>query len=258
MNTKSGTIRRIGKKAKSKRGATLVELIATVAILAIVSSLSFQAIFIASEEYQRATKISECQRSVSLMQRNLDKYIKTAVKVKFESSSSATNITDAINEFVTTSNTSLDADDKLQDADNSASDKYCDYILFAYVADPTNAPTALSFRLSKYTKCAGSNSFKPIFTVDNIKEMNFKLKLMASSPNSVFFDYTMNSMTNFEIINKSIDNNLADKSDYSVAAGSVMNNITDTSITTSSLNISTDFSESYKTNFVYFRTTQRR
>ena len=75
MNTKSGTIRRIGKKAKSKRGATLVELIATVAILAIVSSLSFQAIFIASEEYQRATKISECQRSVSLMQRNLDKYI---------------------------------------------------------------------------------------------------------------------------------------------------------------------------------------
>ena len=50
MNTKSGTIRRIGKKAKSKRGATLVELIATVAILAIVSSLSFQAIFIASEQ----------------------------------------------------------------------------------------------------------------------------------------------------------------------------------------------------------------
>lgn len=258
MNTKSSAIRRIGQKAKSKRGATLVELIATVAILAIVSSLSFQAIFIASEEYQRATKISECQRSISLMQRNLDKYIKTAVKVKFKSSVTATNITDAINEFVTECNNDPDTDTKLQDADSDANDKYCDYVLYAFVADPVNAPDALSFRLSKYTKGAGTNSFKPIFTVDNIKEMNFDLKLMNSSPDSILFDYTMNSMTNFEIINKSIDNNLADKSEYSVAAGSVMNNITDTSIALGSLNISTDFGKTYNTNFVYFRTTQRR
>ncbi len=258
MNTKSSTIRRIGKKAKSKRGATLVELIATVAILAIVSSLSFQAIFIASEEYQRATKISECQRSISLVQRNLDKYIKTAVKVKFKNSVSTTNITDAINKFVIDCNKA--ADTKLQDADNDPNDKYCDYILFAYVADPVNAPDALSFRLSKYTIGGGPNNtdaFKPIFTVDNIKEMNFDLKLMNSSPDSILFDYTMNSMTNFEIINKSIDNNLADKSEYSVAAGSVMNNITDTSIALGSLNIST-YNDNHKTNFVYFRTTQRR
>lgn len=256
MKIKTSAIRRIGKKAKSKRGATLVELIATVAILAIVSSLSFQAIFIASEEYRRATKISECQRSISLMQRNLDKYIKTAVKVKFKSSVSATDITEAINEFVTDCNNDSDTDTKLQDADSDADDKYCDYVLYAFVADPTNAPTALSFRLSKYTKSAGTNAFKEIFTVDNIKEMNFDLKLLNSSPNSVLFDYTMNSMTNFEIINKSIENDLADKSEYSVAAGSVMNNIADPSVA-GSLNIST-YNNNHNTNFVYFRTTQRR
>lgn len=256
MLLKTDAIRRLGKKSKSKRGATLVELIATVAILAIVASLSFQAIFIASEEYRRVTKLSECQRSISLMQENFNRYVKTAVKIELKSYSTATNINQAVNNLKAEL---IAAGDRLQDAENNSSDTYVDYILCAYVPDPAN-PNILGFRLMKFN--SGTNDFDNVFSVDNIKEMNFCLRKMNSSAavtgNSTYLlDYTMTSMTNFEIINRSIDNSLADKSNYSVVSGVILNNIKDLAIPSGILTINNDSATNNKTHFVYIRTTKR-
>ncbi len=251
MLLKTDAIRRLGKKSKSKRGATLVELIATVAILAIVASLSFQAIFIASEEYRRVTKLSECQRSISLMQENLNRYTKTAVKVELLSSyASAANINQAVNNFRADL---IAAGDNFQDAENNSSDTYVDYILCANVPDPTNEPDILEFRFMKYN--SSTNGFDTVFSVDNIKEMNFDLKLLASSAHpsgkeTLLLDYTITSMTTFEIINRSIAS--SNQSEYAVVSGIVLNNIKGSS-SAASLRINKD----NKTHFVYIRTTKR-
>lgn len=257
MLLKTDAICRLGKKSKSKRGATLVELIATVAILAIVASLSFQAIFIASEEYRRVTKLSECQRSISLMQENLNRYVKTAVKIELKSYSTATNINQAVNNLKAEL---IAAGDNFQDAENNSSDTYVDYILCANVPDPVNEPDILEFRFMKYN--GSTNVFDTVFSVDNIKEMNFCLRKMNSSAavtgNSTYLlDYTMTSMTNFEIINRSIDNSLADKSNYSVVSGIILNNIKDLTISSGALTINNDSATNNKTHFVYIRTTKR-
>lgn len=252
MLLKTDAIRRLGKKSKSKRGATLVELIATVAILAIVASLSFQAIFIASEEYRRVTKLSECQRSISLMQENLNRYAKTAVKVGLISSyDSAANINQAVNDF---RSDLIAAGDNFQDAENNSSDTYVDYILCANVPDPVNEPDILEFRFMKYN--GSTNVFDTVFSVDNIKEMNFDLKLLGSSAHpadkeTILLDYTMTSMTTFEIINRSIES--SNQSEYAVISGIVLNNIKGSPASAASLRINKD----NKTHFVYIRTTKR-
>lgn len=251
MLLKTDAIRRLGKKSKSKRGATLVELIATVAILAIVASLSFQAIFIASEEYRRVTKLSECQRSISLMQENLNRYAKTAVKIELKSYSTATNINQAVNDFRADL---IAAGDNFQDAENNSSDTYVDYILCANVPDPVNEPDILEFRFMKYN--GSTNGFDTVFSVDNIKEMNFDLKSLHSSARptdkeTFLLDYTMTSMTTFEIINRSIAS--SNQSEYAVVSGIVLNNIKGSPAFAASLRINKD----NKTHFVYIRTTKR-
>lgn len=251
MLLKTDAIRRLGKKSKSKRGATLVELIATVAILAIVASLSFQAIFIASEEYRRVTKLSECQRSISLMQENFNRYVKTAVKIELKSYSTATNINQAVNDF---RSDLIAAGDNFQDAENNSSDTYVDYILCANVPDPVNEPDILEFRFMKYN--GSTNVFDTVFSVDNIKEMNFDLKLLGSSAHpadkeTILLDYTMTSMTTFEIINRSIES--SNQSEYAVISGIVLNNIKGSPASAASLRINKD----NKTHFVYIRTTKR-
>ena len=78
---KTKAIKRLSKNIRSKRGATLVELIATVAILSIVASLSLQAIIVAAEESQRVKIISESQRAISLIEKQINTYARNATRI---------------------------------------------------------------------------------------------------------------------------------------------------------------------------------
>lgn len=276
---RTDAIKRLGKKAKSKRGATLIEMVATVAILSIVATLSLEAMFIASSEQRRVTNLSEAQRSISLMQENLNKYLKTAVYVELCSGyAGEATVEDAIQKFTNDKN-SPSSSDPLQDNDtpdlSGAVDDYNDYIFYR--------SGTFSYTLAKYYRYHGgySNVFVPIFTVDNIKELKFSVKSLGSlniTPGNqqYIMDYAITSPTHIEFRDgKAVDtddpNTPEDdilkniqKGEYSIATGTILNNIYGTSITTavSSLRISEGLAsdgsnDGSDKHFVFIRTTPK-
>ena len=233
---RTDTIKRFGKKAKSKRGATLIEMVATLAILTIVATLSLEAMFMAYSEQARITNISESQRSISLMQENLNKYLKTAVDMDLCTGyASEATIDDAIREYTNDRNSSTNP---LQDHDipsvSGDVDDYNDYIFYR--------SGTFSYTLAKYYRYhdGESNVFVPIFTVDNIKELYFSFKKLTSVYSGIeqyIMDYSITSPTNDEFVEgkaidtddpRTPDNDILkniQKGEYSIATGTILNNM---------------------------------
>lgn len=275
---KTDAMKRLTKKVKNKRGATLVELIATVAILSIVASLSFEAIFMASEEYRRVSTMSECERSISLMQENLNLYAKNAENIIFvdNSSNAAATLTNTIEVYPAYRATS---GDPLQDAENQAGDDYIDLVLYR--------SGEFTYTIAKYTAVTGQPvKWEEIVTIGNIKEINLHLKKLKSSFDSgtqasYLLDYAIMSPTGFEmsysrngnltagdlITEENADDKIDDYSSneglYSVMTGTVINNM-DSWGGLNEIRISEDLpatsaSSAYKgdCNFVVIRTVPR-
>lgn len=233
---KTEAMKRLTKGAKSKRGATLIELVATVAILSIIASLSFEAMFIAAEEFRRVRSISESERSIALFQDNLNLYAKNAVDVELVKNSdkvygSATTIDDVIWQYIFERG-SIPTKEPLQDAMFTDEHQYID--LFVYRSGD------FTYAIGKYEY--GSSKLRKLVEIENIKEINFVLKKLGSSfsdmtTESYILDYAVVSPTNFEIVaadkhsvasGEVIDkNNYSNKEgSYSVMSGVVLNNIT--------------------------------
>lgn len=228
---KTEAMKRLKKSIKSKRGTTLVELVATVAILAIVASLSFEAMHMAAEEYRRAETISEAERSISLLQDNLNMYAKNATSIEFvdNSGESYLDIEEAIRTYIY--NSSLPGEIPMQDAENNASDEYID--LFLYRSGD------FTYTIGKYVQSEYEPD--PIVEISNIKEINFSLKQLTSSFSngatdaSYLFDYAIVSPTGFEMLysekyavssGEVLDSNYSNEDgSYSVMTGTVLNNI---------------------------------
>lgn len=66
-----------------KKGYTLIEVIAVVCILGILSALSVTSIFAASREYTLANKISQGQRSAANAEKIIKLYAKSAIDMDF-------------------------------------------------------------------------------------------------------------------------------------------------------------------------------
>lgn len=231
---KTEAMKRLKKSVKSKRGTTLIEMIATVAILAIVASLSFEAMFMASEEFRRVEALSEAERSISLLQDNLNMYAKNATGIKFVDNSGGTytDIDDAIQDYIY--NASLPGHDPMQDAENNPADEYID--LFLYRSGD------FTYTLGQYDQTKMTNpQLKTIVEISNIKEINLLIKELSSSCNDAsgtnyLFDYAVVSPTGFEMLYSKKDTvssgNVIDSSNYSsndgsysVMTGTVLNNI---------------------------------
>lgn len=273
---KTEAMKRLKKSVKSKRGTTLIEMIATVAILAIIASLSFEAMFMASEEFRRVEAISEAERSISLLQDNLNMYAKNSTGIKFVDNSddskyaSYTDVDDAIRAYIY--NASLPGNEPMQDAENNPANEYID--LFLYRSGD------FTYTIGKYVR--GSDEPKKIVEVSNIKEINLSIKKLNSSFSngatdaSYLFDYAVVSPTGFEMLYSKkdtvvsgdvIDSSKYSNNDgsYSVMTGTVLNNIeSNTKVTTGSLRMSenTDalgVTGGYKgdLNFVVIRTVPR-
>lgn len=231
---KTKAMKRLTKNIKSKRGATLVELIATVAILTIVASLSLEAMYIAAEEYRRVESISECERSISLLQDNLNLYAKNATYIKLvdNSASGNSNVFEDLKDYrdEVTNNDPIEYDN-LEDAENTSTHKYIYIFLYR---DPNNPFT---YTIAKYTKSpTTSPKLEPIVSISNIKEINFSIKKLQSSfnSNSWLFDYAIISPTEFEMLYTKSDTLEEDSLNtdeysniqgaYSVMNGTVINN----------------------------------
>ncbi len=231
---KTDAMKRLTKKIKNKRGATLVELIATIAILSIVASLSFEAMYMAAEEFRRVKSISECERSISLLQDNLNMYIKNASYIKLVDSTSLPthySINDCLNYYIHEVTNNGDAYDNLEDAENVSTDKHI--VIFLY-RDPSKPFT---YTLDKYTvDPTYGPGWETIVTIDNIKEINFSLRQLQSSydTKSWLLDYAVMSPTDFEMLYSNAGTLEADSLNtdeysntegaYSVMTGTVINN----------------------------------
>lgn len=232
---KSDAMRRLTKKCKSKRGTTLVELIATVAILAIVTSLSLEAMVIAGEEFRRVEALSECERSVSLFQENVNLYAKNATKIDLVDLSNdaafgpGSTISDAVRWYWHNRNndpTNPDPDFKLQDAENDPNDTYID--IFIYRSGE------MTYKIVKYdeTLLPTGIPFKEIVTFHNIKEIDWVCRTANSSVDTVLLDYAITSPTDFELLYSKKSGDTFDKDKYSskegaysVMTGMVINNM---------------------------------
>ncbi len=262
MKCSTDYIRRLGKKVKSKRGSTLIELIATVAILSIVATFSLQAIMIAHEESIRVNNVSVSQRSISLMQKNLNKYVKNTVAIDLvnvnDSMDSIGTFEEALNDYKDKRNTSIPPKPFMDHDASPDTDDYDDYILYR--------SSTFRYTLAKYNKA--SMSFKPVFTVDDIKEVNFTFKLLTGTQGSgkgdYEVDYCISSPTGKESVfvkgggsdelrakanapwtygndfKQMVKDNLAE-GDYSVVTGTVLNNMYGDVSTASSVRISEGF-----------------
>lgn len=211
------TIERLGKKAKSKRGSTLVELIATVAILSIVATLSLQAMFMAAEEYRRAKNISEAQRSISLLQKNLNSYVRNATQIEFLEAAPGDTVEQTIANFINSRN-APSSTKPLKDHETVDTDKYNSYFLCR--------SGTFSYTLYRYSKYDAN--YKAIFTVENIKEINFFFKSLESTRDAganlqYMLDYTITSPTNKEIIEKAVVSEDIANGDYSISSGVILN-----------------------------------
>ncbi len=289
INWKTDYIKRISRKIKSKKGTTLVEMIATVAILSIVASLSLQALVMAREENRRVDNVSVAQRSISLLQENFNKYLRNAIKIEMIDTditySGCNTVEDALREFVMSrTDVSTPEEDRLADAEATTDpDEYNDYFLYR---SGTFSYTLAKFRKS-YTAADGTiktNAIVPIFEVSNIKEIQFSLKALEGTKIGTdtyyVLDYVATAPTNEELVmtkSKSdegfipgnwtsnsefisvMQNNL-DKSLYSINSGTILNNMYGSGGSgTASLKISeglkdeTTFDTTFK-NFVFIRT----
>ncbi len=262
MKHKTDYIRRLGKKFRSKRGTSLVELIATVAILGIVATFSFQAIIIANDENTRVNNISVSQRSISLMQKNFNLYVKNAVEIELvnvtEPISTVGTVEVAINKFVD-ERTAATPPDHFRDFDTDPSDEYNDYILYR--------SGVFQYTLAKYNKA--TMKFTSVFSVDDIKEINFSFKVLTGTVNGskkdYALDYVISSPTSRESVfvttnsdnvkskwstpwvyeedfQKAIVNNITEGA-YSVITGTVLNNMYGDTSTASNLRISEGYTE---------------
>lgn len=272
---KTSAMKNLTRKIKTKRGATLVELIAVIAILSIVASLSVEAMYMAAEEYRRVRTVSESERSISLMQENIDLYAKNAVDIDFENYDtypSTTNINDLLRDYKTVR---VGRGSPLEDAENQPDDDYIDIVLYR--------SGDFTYTLCKYTNITGvGDSWEEILTVSNIKEINLDMKKLDSSysdsggTNATYMlDYAIMSPTGFEMIyseNKNLDvadainsgNYSSNEGLYSVMSGTVINNIESWGGATADLRIcenvpATSTTSAYNgtLNFVVIRTVPR-
>ncbi len=69
------------KRGKSKKGFTLVEMVVTVAILAIVSTVTVQALFAVSDTFRNSSKITTNQYTTTQMERFIRNEFQVASKV---------------------------------------------------------------------------------------------------------------------------------------------------------------------------------
>lgn len=168
----------------TKTGSTLVELIAVVAILGIISAGVFTTLFSVSNLYKKVNDVSSSQRISALVHENLSLYANTAVNIKSKgkadlNSPSLYDITSKPNGF--------------QDADNYSSHDYVDYFI--------RSVSAGEIEICKFNAVSigGSYGYKTVVQISGVKEITFNVVSLNSSSGYSMLNYSVTTETGYTI-----------------------------------------------------------
>ena len=213
------------RHSKSKKGSTLIELVATIAILGIVSSISLSALYAMANIAKNGEKISVSQRTSALLSEQFLVYGNTATAIETYTSIPTLIKYDELN----CPDGFMDAD-----ADPPVGDKN-DYFI--------SADGKGNILFQKFDFSTSSYSLKTITTVDKVKSIVFRNKTLNIN-NKHLLEYTITTTD-----------------DYEITSGVVLNNSTSTATITepaSNFTITTDTSDSNYGNVLRIRTTSRK
>lgn len=166
------------RHSKSKKGSTLIELVATIAILGIVSSISISALHAMANIAKNGEKISVAQRTCALLSDQFLTYSKSATQIlKYTEMPDLTIYNDPHN---------LDG---FMDADASppAGDKN-DY----FISSDGNGN--ILFQKFDSATC----SLKTITSIDNVKSIVFHVKALSIADKRLL-EYTITTTDDYEI-----------------------------------------------------------
>lgn len=182
--------------AKSKKGTTLIELVATIAILGIVSSISLGALYSMADIAKAGQKVSVSQRVCTLFSKQLSLYGRNASNIDFYSTMPSSEKYDEHSN-----------PNGFMNKDQSCGDKI-DYFIAAGSAE--NSIDFLMFD-SSVTPCR----YKVITTVDKIKSIEFTVKRLNLPDYSIkkyMLSYSITTTENYEISGGVILNNTSNAS----------------------------------------------
>ena len=210
----SQTVKRISKTyAKSKKGATLVELVCTIVILGIVSSISLSALYSLSQIAVKGQNISQAQRSCALISEQLAVYAKTANKlVGYDTFPS-------IDGYDETSPNQ----EHFMDSDASGMGNFDEFIMYA--GKKKNSIVVAKFN-SSISGGGGYdiNCFDVITTIDNIKSVTFKVDKLDginTTDEKYKLEYTIVALESVHDTGEVT---------YEINGGFVLNNVKDDSV----------------------------
>lgn len=204
-NTKLKLIKRLFSKRtyKAKAGATLIELMAVVCILAITSSTCIGGMFAMADVAKRGQDLSFCERTSDMLSKQLSLYGNTASYVQGYSDKPTPATYEAAH-----------TPDGFMDVENSVGDKN-DFFLYA---DPT-----VDYRLIFAKYDSTTHSYKEMSKIDNVKSISFKVQELETEAKKFVLQYNITTVgTN--VWDKATDKRV----EYTVSSGVVLNNSNNT------------------------------
>ena len=212
-NTKLKLIKRLFSKRtyKAKAGATLIELMAVVCILAITSSTCIGGMFAMADVAKRGQDLSFCERTSDMLSKQLSIYGNTASYVQGYSDKPTPATYEAAH-----------TPDGFMDFENSVGDKN-DFFLYA---DPT-----VDYRLIFAKYDSTTHSYKEMSKIDNVKSISFKVQELEMYPVASPTDKLKKFVLQYNIT--TVGTNVWDKAtdkrvEYTVSSGVVLNNSNNT------------------------------
>lgn len=195
---------------KAKAGATLIELLAVVCILAITASTCIGGMFAMADVAKRGQDLSYCERTSDMLSKQLSIYGNSASYV--EGYAGIPTLT----AYDNTSNPS-----GFMDIENGVGDKN-DYFLFA------DASNDYRLILARFDTTTSPYTLYEVSAIDNVKSIKFNVKrLNLPTETKYILQYTVTTVgTN--VWDRATDKRV----EYTVSSGVVLNN---TSASTSSI-----------------------
>lgn len=190
---------------KAKAGATLIELMAVVCILAITSTTCIAGMFAMADVAKRGQDLSYCERTSDMLSKQLAIYGNTASYVEGYAGMPTLTAYDS------TSNPGGFMD--IENPTTTYGDKN-DYFLFA------DASTDYRLILARFDTSTSPYTLKEVTTIDNVKSIKFNVKkLNLPTESKYILQYTATTLgTN--VWDKATDKRV----EYTVSSGVVLNN----------------------------------
>lgn len=248
------------KSVKSKIGATLIELVAVVCILAITSTTCISGMFAMADIAKRGQDLSYCERTSDMFAKQLSLYGHSASDVmSYESTPTLKYYHYPNTDGFMDAEVSYTTTDQSGNVDTKypfSKDLTNDYFLYA---DPNENYKVV---LAKFTITPKSNDptvvqsmeLVPVLTLDNVKSIKLTLKKLSAYGDKYVLQYTLTTVgTN--VWDKSTDKRVT----YEVSSGVVLNNsnsLTSSSITYGEIKTKTP-NENGNTNCIVIRSTSR-